>query len=435
MQILKKLTAFAVIFTLCTAVIPVVSFAEEALPEKWEKPENVIITDKSNTELNYLYNFALKVSYDKGDDLINFLSLSENQIKSKYGLSSGDVKASVQIDWAIDDETNWVYNEFAQQWDTFTSTNSPIWDYSGSSDDALSLTTEKTQSADILNLYNNSKSEWLNTGLKDRVGAYTYTMQDAYWVDVSLIDIKNHTIYVRVRYVVSINDGEKFIYSDWSDVAAIGQKAPNVTVDSGSNEPAPEINAEWSGVSDWALGTVRMATEQGLYPKVLNKENLTRSINRREFAAIAVAILNRMGIETETPADNPFVDTRDINVLKAYEAGIIAGKSATEFAPMSLISREEAAVILERVYKKALSMGKIKQLNATSTNVFLDDADISIWARDAVYFMSANRIMEGIGGNIFAPKNVTYDQEREGYANTSIEQALALAVRLYALKV
>ena len=86
MQILKKLTAFAVIFTLCTAVIPVVSFAEEALPEKWEKPENVTITDKSNTELNYLYNFTLKVSYDKGDDLVNFLSLSESQIKNRKTL-------------------------------------------------------------------------------------------------------------------------------------------------------------------------------------------------------------------------------------------------------------------------------------------------------------------------------------------------------------
>ena len=312
MQILKRLTACAVFFALCTAVMPRVALAEEALPDKWDKPENVIITDKSNTELNYLYNFTLKVSYDKGDDLIGFLSLSENEIKNKYGLLSGNIKASAQIDWAIDDEKNWLYDEFAQQWDTFTSTNSPIWDYSGSSDDALSLTTEKTQSADILNLYNNSKSEWLNTGLKDRVGAYTYTMQDAYWVDVSLIDIKNHTIYVRVRYVVSINDGEKLIYSDWSDVAAIGKKASEVNVNAADNEPAEEIDAEWSAVSDWALGTVSVAVEQGLYPKVLDKENLTRSINRREFAAIAVAILNRMGIETETPADNPFVDTRDV---------------------------------------------------------------------------------------------------------------------------
>ena len=62
MQILKKSTAIAVIFALCTAVMPMMSFAEETLPDKWEKPENVTITDKSNTELNYLYNFTLKVS-------------------------------------------------------------------------------------------------------------------------------------------------------------------------------------------------------------------------------------------------------------------------------------------------------------------------------------------------------------------------------------
>ena len=61
---------------------------------------------------------------------------------------------------------------------------------------------------------------------------------------------------------------------------------------------------------------------------------------------------------------------------------------------------------------------------------FADDADISSWARDSVYFMAANGIINGIGNNLFAPRNTTTEQEATGYANATREQALAIAVRM-----
>ena len=61
---------------------------------------------------------------------------------------------------------------------------------------------------------------------------------------------------------------------------------------------------------------------------------------------------------------------------------------------------------------------------------FADDADISGWAKDSVYFMAANKIINGVGDNRFAPRNITTDQEARGYANATREQALAIAVRM-----
>ena len=44
--------------------------------------------------------------------------------------------------------------------------------------------------------------------------------------------------------------------------------------------------------------------------------------------------------------------------------------------------------------------------------------------------MAANGIINGMGGNLFAPRNMTPDQEALGYANATREQALAIAVRM-----
>ena len=56
---------------------------------------------------------------------------------------------------------------------------------------------------------------------------------------------------------------------------------------------------------------------------------------------------------------------------------------------------------------------------------------ISDWAKDSVYFMAANGIINGIGDNRFAPKNTTPEQEAEFYANSTREQSVAISVRMY----
>lgn len=420
---LKRLTAVAAAAALIAAGLPSV-LAEEA-SAVLERPSNVILKDKSNSTVSYLYNFTLGVSYDKDSALSELVKSGEYK------------KAVAQVDWSIDSENNWIYNEFKDKWDTISSDNSKIWDYSGvNGDESARLKADMTQERDILNLYHAADKEWSESGLKNRAEPYTYMVKDAYITDVPLIDLKLHTIYVRIRYAVETNKGE-FMLSDWSDTAAIGKNSKsseNQDNDNNGKGNEPKIDVSWSGVSDWAVDSVKAAAELGLYPKVLDKENLTRLINRREFSGIVVSLLNALGLETALPDENPFSDTRDINVLKAYNAGVMLGKSPDMFFPMEPITREETAVILDRVYKAAYDSGVLKELPAAKNVSFSDDGDISVWAKDAVYEMASAGIIEGVGEGNFAPKNITAEQKEAGYANTTIEQAFALSLRLYRLK-
>jgi len=61
---------------------------------------------------------------------------------------------------------------------------------------------------------------------------------------------------------------------------------------------------------------------------------------------------------------------------------------------------------------------------------FADDALISEWAKESVYFMVANKVIGGMGNNMFGPRNITEQETAMGYANATREQALAIAVRM-----
>jgi len=55
---------------------------------------------------------------------------------------------------------------------------------------------------------------------------------------------------------------------------------------------------------------------------------------------------------------------------------------------------------------------------------------ISARAKDSVYFMTANNIIRGAGGNKFAPKNTTSAEDAALYANATREHAFLIAVRM-----
>jgi len=69
-------------------------------------------------------------------------------------------------------------------------------------------------------------------------------------------------------------------------------------------------------------------------------------------------------------------------------------------------------------------------LSYTQSGKFADDAFISDWAKESVYFMNGNGIILGMENNIFAPKNITDEDEAKAYANATREQALLIAVRM-----
>ena len=189
--------------------------------------------------------------------------------------------------------------------------------------------------------------------------------------------------------------------------------------------------------SEWAQEELARADELGLIPDCLDGADLTADITRAEFAAVAVKVYEALSGTAAIPiVNNPFTDCNDVEVLKAYNIGAVNGTSATTYDPDALLNREQAATMLTRVFKKVTLAGWTLQTDSqftlpyTKPPAFADDKDISDWAKDSVYFMAANGIINGVGNNKFAPKNVTTEEQATGYANATREQALIIAVRM-----
>ena len=246
----------------------------------------------------------------------------------------------------------------------------------------------------------------------------------------SLSLAEDSQVSARVRYC-GVNDNGKRVYSAWSDTVTASLVVPGVA---GAEE-------EDFIAHDWAKPELIQATVLGLIPASLQGADLTLPITRAEFAAVSVKAYEALsGLTAKVVWINPFVDTRDDEVLKAVNLGITNGVSATEFAPDALLNREQAATMLARVYKKAFIPGWtldddawfVEQFRGSFTmpETFADDGDISAWARDSVYFMAANGIIKGMEGGTFQPRAVTAEQQAAGYAQATREQAILIAVRM-----
>ena len=171
----------------------------------------------------------------------------------------------------------------------------------------------------------------------------------------------------------------------------------------------------WSKASEWAEPELKEASKQNLIPEIFDEVDLTKNITRKEFAHTVVKMYEKITGQKAVPiAKNPFTDTKDKEVLKAYNIGITNGTSDTTFSPDALITREQMATMMTRALTKA---GKDTSRPA-SAKLFADDSEFSEYAKDSIYYMSSIEIIKGVGENRFNAKG-----------NASREQALAISIR------
>lgn len=168
--------------------------------------------------------------------------------------------------------------------------------------------------------------------------------------------------------------------------------------------------------SDWAVEYVEYAYSVGLIDVKQQYEFIT-PITRLEFCEMAyVAVKKHMGIDdTDIELPSPFTDVDSQAVTVLNYAGIINGKSATEFAPNDYLTREEAATIVVRTVDFAGGV------NETKTYFdFADGNTISDWASSSVQRVCNMGLMIGVGDNKFAPKQIY-----------TTEQAITTLVRAF----
>lgn len=191
--------------------------------------------------------------------------------------------------------------------------------------------------------------------------------------------------------------------------------------------PEPESDI-YSEASEWAIPELEKASEYELIPNSLVMTDMTRPITREEFAELSLRLYEKAtGVVVATPSYNPFTDTDNYEIIKAYNLGITKGYTATTFEPNKLTTREEVATMLSRAIRIMAPNSDYSTVGAPS---FIDQKDISPWALEHVLYMSKLGVIKGTNGK-FIPKATTSAQEATGYATTTREQAIAMSVRTF----
>lgn len=231
---------------------------------------------------------------------------------------------------------------------------------------------------------------------------------------LTTVDIKNHTYSYRIHIYYDYYEG-------WPDIQPIYSPVSNtVTIGSGSF---------YSDASTWAEPELKKANELGLIPDILKGADMTKPITREEFCELAVLLYEKVTETVAAPASpNPFTDTTNSQILKAYALGITTGTSATTFSPKTLINREQCATMLFRAIK---AIAPNADYSVAGVKDFPDQKDISSWAVDGTKYMSKLGIIKGNDAGNFMPKATTTAQTAAGYGMATREAAILMTVRTY----
>lgn len=254
-----------------------------------------------------------------------------------------------------------------------------------------------------------------NKGWQEEYTANPDAINSGYRSTSSAYDIaENTSVQVRVRILDQVTGK----YSPYSNV--IGTKAL------------------WENTSAWAQSGIQQAADDGLFPECLEGTDLTKTINRQEFAAIAVKLYEAMS-GTKLVADPAvsFTDCKDADVLKAATKvdgkSIVSGYNDGSFKPTVLLNRETAATMLGNVYLMMNGYASILDVKYDAPAKFSDDKELSNWASPYVYFMNSKGVISGYdnknGTFSFRPKNLA--NQNEAYGMCTREQALIIAEQMF----
>ncbi|WP_018923017.1 S-layer homology domain-containing protein [Salsuginibacillus kocurii] len=172
--------------------------------------------------------------------------------------------------------------------------------------------------------------------------------------------------------------------------------------------------------SSWATDEVEESRQLGLVPENFDLR-YQDSMTRLDFSELVVHFLaTTKGVSTgefmeenlSEQSDSPFADTSQQAVIVAFELGIVDGRGDNHFEPQAEITRQEAAVMLER------TADHLNLEQARGTINFDDRGEIAVWAEDGVQFVthatdkgSGENIMNGTSETLFSP-NGTYSREQ-----------------------
>lgn len=229
-----------------------------------------------------------------------------------------------------------------------------------------------------------------------------------------VVDIKKNTYKFRVRYSYDYSDDNGDYYKDgpFSNIVSIG------------------VDDFYQNASSWAKPELQAANDAELIPDILIGADMTKPITREEFCELALKLYEKTTGKTAQPVSpNPFKDTTNPQILKAFALGITKGTGdGTTFTPGKTITRQECATMLFRTIKAINPDG---DYSIAGVPDFPDQKNIDSWAVEATKYMSKMGIIKGDTQGNFMPKATTTAQEASGYGTATREAAILMTVRTY----
>lgn len=134
---------------------------------------------------------------------------------------------------------------------------------------------------------------------------------------------------------------------------------------------------------------------------------------------MAVLLYEKMTGKKAAAAANPFTDTSNPEILKAYNLGIVGGVGEGKFAPNNKVTRQEISAMLVRTLK-AVKPGI--NTKADFKIKFQDERDVAAWAFGDIKFMNTNAVNNGSVANGISDINPK--------GNITGEQSKALVLRI-----
>jgi hypothetical protein len=182
----------------------------------------------------------------------------------------------------------------------------------------------------------------------------------------------------------------------------------------------PDIVVLTERPSEWAVEQVMAAFNLGIVPPNL-QSNFTQAITRAEFASLAVNLYEYLLGEIIGRVN--FTDTNDINVEKAAYIGIVSGVGNNRFDPDATLTREQAAVMLGRLFRRLewhSLMISVPIIDMVLQDEIEDYYIISPWALQSLAWIHSVGIMNGTGNRMFSPQ-----------ADYTREQSIATIMRVF----
>lgn len=152
---------------------------------------------------------------------------------------------------------------------------------------------------------------------------------------------------------------------------------------------------------EWASEAIYKLSEKGVVAGVGNNMyEPSRNVTREEFVKL---ICEAFGFKVNG-ASSSFMDVKKTDwfydyVSKAVELNIVNGVSGNTFGSRTQITREDMAVMVYRAMKAANVLMPEQILE------FIDNSDISDYAKEAVGVLGKMGVINGVGNGNFAPKN------------------------------